>query len=191
MCNNVQNDLLLVIDMQNVYLPGGHWACEGIEAAAERICELIGKRGSEDGGTLNVALTRFDAAEDATGMWRDYNEVNASVNADVEACEMIECFAELSEKYPLYSKSVYSAADIQELMDAVSSADRVLVSGVVAECCVLATVMALIDKGVKVVYLTDAVAGESVATAKAVETVLAGLDPLHVERMTVEEYLNS
>ena len=30
-------DLLLVIDMQNVYAPGGKWCCPGSEAAVENI----------------------------------------------------------------------------------------------------------------------------------------------------------
>ncbi|MBQ0004581.1 MAG: cysteine hydrolase [Clostridiales bacterium] len=184
-------DLLLVIDMQKVYTAGGHWQCEGTEAAAERIRGLIREKGEE----LEVVFTRFDPPVNPDGVWAEYNQVNAEVNADEAAAEMMGCFADMTgegaDKYPLYSKSIYSAADIPELQEALYRADRIAVCGVVAECCVLATVMALIDKGLKVVYLTDAVAGESAETASAVELVLAGLDPLHVCRMTVEDFISN
>ena len=37
---NNSADLLLVIDMQNVYTKGQEWACEGVEAASASIIRL-------------------------------------------------------------------------------------------------------------------------------------------------------
>ena len=64
-----------------------------------------------------------------------------------------------------------------------------VITGVVAECCVLSTVMALIDEGIPVVYLTDAVSGVSADTQAAVELILAGMEPVHVRLMTTAAYL--
>lgn len=38
---NNSADLLLVIDMQNVYTKGQEWACEGVEAASASILRLL------------------------------------------------------------------------------------------------------------------------------------------------------
>ena len=41
MSQNKSADLLLVIDMQNVYTKGQEWACEGVEAASRLILHLL------------------------------------------------------------------------------------------------------------------------------------------------------
>lgn len=38
---NNSSDLLLVIDMQNVYTKGQEWACKGIEHASASILRLL------------------------------------------------------------------------------------------------------------------------------------------------------
>jgi len=78
---------------------------------------------------------------------------------------------------------------IPEVREAALAADRVVLAGVVAECCVLFTATALIDEGVSVIYLTDAVAGINKETQKATELMFEGLEPLHIRRMTVNEYI--
>ena len=152
-------DLLLVIDMQNVYAPGGKWCCPGSEAAAENIKRII----------------------------RQTPELD--VNADTCANEMLPQFEEELRKYPLCTKSTYSSLSIPQVRQAAARADRVVITGVVAECCVLSTVLALIDEGIPVVYLTDAVAGVSEETQAAAELILSGLEPVHVQRMNTAAYL--
>ena len=180
----MKKDLVLVIDMQNVYGPEGAWCCPKAEAAAGKIKSLLAS-----GKDLDVIFTQFLAAEEPVGVWKDYNLENAEVNADPVANRMMDTFAEEVKNYPLYSKSTYSSLEVPEVRRAAEAADHVVLTGVVAECCVLATAMALIDAGASVIYLTDGVAGISDETEKATELVLAGLEPLHVRRMTVEEYL--
>ena len=182
----MQRDLLLVIDMQNVYCAGGAWCCPGAEKAAERIKKVIARKADD----TDVIFTRFLASSDPEGVWKDYNRENGEINNDPHANAMMEAFREELEKYPLYTKSVYSSLDIPEVRRAVLNADRVIVSGVVAECCVLSTVFALIDMGKYVIYLKDGVAGLDSKTGKAVETVLSGLEPLHIKKETCTEFLN-
>jgi len=180
----MSKDLLLVIDMQNVYTEGNQWACTNTLQAAEKIKALFNKKAFSD-----AAFTRFLASDIPQGVWKEYNKENAEVNSDEYANDMLDCFKEELSEYPLYTKSVYSSLDIPEVRRKAAEADRVVVTGVVAECCVLSTVMALIDAGVYVVYLTDAVAGIDDSTEEAVKLILSGLSPLHVKLETCEEYI--
>ena len=74
---NNSADLLLVIDMQNVYTKGQEWACEDVEAASASILRLLNSRMPEQ-----VIFTRYLAAEHPEGVWKEYNEMNAAVNTD-------------------------------------------------------------------------------------------------------------
>lgn len=171
----MNGDLLLIIDMQNVYKKGGKWECLNTEEAAKNILAL------EAGGKFEkVILTKFIADENASGVWQDYNHVNAAVNNDEYANALLPELSVLSQKYPVYTKSKYSSLEIPEVKEACLNARRVFVTGVVAECCVLSTVFALIDAGVYTVYVTDAVSGLDKAKEDATILTLSGLSPLHV-----------
>lgn len=184
----MNRDLILVIDMQNVYGDGGQWCCPGVPAATEKILTLLN---SEKVSASDVIFTRFLAPQDPVGVWQQYNVENEEVNTDPYSNAMMESFAPYLQRYPLLTKSTYSSLEIPEVAEAAKKADRVVVTGVVAECCVLATVMALIDMGASVIYLTDGVAGINKETEQAVELVLSGLEPLHVRRMTVDQYITN
>lgn len=177
-------DLLLVIDMQNVYKKGGKWECLDTEGAAANINKII------DSGMKNVIFTRFIANEtDPVGVWKDYNVKYESVNHNQYANEMVEELAEPLKRFPLFTKSVYSSLAIPEVLLAAQNAKRVIVTGVVAECCVLSTVLALMDQGIYTVYLTDGVSGLDVPKEEATKLIFSGLSPLHVSMMTTDEYL--
>ena len=91
--------------------------------------------------------------------------------------------------HPVYTKSVYSSFAVPEVVKAAKKARRLVISGVVAECCVLSTVLSAIDAGCKVIYLTDAVAGLSEASRTETEKIVSYFAPLHTELITTEEYL--
>ena len=186
MSQNKSADLLLVIDMQNVYTKGQEWACEGVEAASASILHLL-----ESPTPKQVIFTQYLAPEHPEGVWKEYNEVNAAVNADPWLNEMMPEFLPWTEKYPVYTKSVYSSFAIPEVVKAAKKAGRLVISGVVAECCVLSTVLSAIDAGCKVIYLTDAVAGLSEASRRETENIISYFAPLHAELMTTEEYLKA
>lgn len=185
----INNDLLLVIDMQNVYTKGQKWACLDTEGAAKRTLSVIGAM--EQAGNDKIMFTRFLADEHPEGVWKQYNQENAEVNARVWDNEMLPELTQALRKYPLYTKSVYSSLAIPEVLEAAKKADRVVITGVVAECCVLSTVFALIDAGIYVIYLTNGVSGLDREKEVATELVLSGLSPLHLSMMTVEEYLQT
>ena len=177
-------DLLLVIDMQNIYTSGQEWGCLDTEGAALRINRLIDCKVCDE-----VIFTRYLAPTAPTGVWKDYNIKYAHINANDWGNAMLPQFDGALQKYPLYTKSVYSSLAIPEVCSAARQADRVIVTGVVAECCVLSTVMELIDAGIYTIYLTDAVSGFTQEKEAATELILSGLCPLHLNMMTVAEYL--
>lgn len=183
-----KDDLFLVIDMQNVYTKGGKWECLNTEGAAQNILNIIQVQ-EKDFPTNKTLFTRFIASETSNGVWADYNVKYAGVNKDEWSNAMIPQFADVLKRYPLYTKGVYSSIEIPEVKAECSKARRVVVSGVVAECCVLSTVLALMDLGVYVVYLKDAVSGLDRPKENATELIFSGLSPLHISMMTTQEYL--
>ena len=71
------NDLLLVIDMQNVYLPDQPWACETVAHTKANILKLLEKHPKNQ-----TIFTRYIAAEHPVGTWKTYNELNRKINEE-------------------------------------------------------------------------------------------------------------
>lgn len=181
-------DLLLVIDVQNVYFPGQPWACPSAPKMVENIKKLLDSPAC--GRDFDVMFTQYLAAEDPKGRWTKYNAEYKEINEDPFLCDMEESMKPYQEKWPTYTKSTYSSCYIPEIMDAIFKYDRIILTGVVAECCILATMTALVDAGAHVCYLKDGVAGQSQEWEDTVERIAATFAPIHAEVMTTEEYLN-
>lgn len=177
-------DLLLVVDMQNVYTEGQPWACCRTREAAANIRTLMDAKVCGE-----VLFTRFLPPRNPTGVWQEYNQVYAAINADPFANAMMPEFAPYLAQYPLLDKSVYSSFAIPEVEAAARRARQVVLTGVVAECCVLATALAGIDLGFRMVYLTDAVSGLTPESEAQTRAILSYLAPLHTRILTTAEYL--
>ena len=181
----ISNPLIMVIDMQNVYSKGQKWECSNFDRTVERIKFLL-----EQSKCDNVLFTRYVASNAPIGIWSDYNSENADINDDVWLNEIVEDLSEYTDVYKVLDKSVYSSWSVDEVKAAATTISCVVVTGVVAECCVLSTVMSLIDAGIYVIYLKDAIAGVDECTENAVISILEGLEPLHLSIMNVNDYLN-
>lgn len=179
----IRNPLILAIDMQNVYAKNQKWECKNYDRAIEKTICLVGT------SCENVIFTRYIASMNPFGVWKEYNCENADVNSDEWLNELDYNLREGFKHIKCYDKSVYSAYSIKEVREAVEQSSCVVVAGVVAECCVLSTVMDLIDAGKYVFYISDAVAGINDETEAATIKVLEGLSPLHLEIMTANEYM--
>ena len=116
-----------------------------------------------------------------------------AINADPWLNALADAIAPLADTHPYCPKSTYNALDCPEVRAAALGArdrgGRVVLTGVVAECCVLWTACAAIDLGCHVLYLTDAVSGLDRPKEAASELVLSGLAPLQCELMTTADYL--
>lgn len=69
-----------------------------------------------------VIFTRYLAAEHPEGVWKEYNEVNAAVNADAWLNEMMPEFLPWVKTHPVYTKSVYSSFAVPEVVKAAKKA---------------------------------------------------------------------
>ena len=176
-------DVLVVVDMQNAYLEDQCWACTRTTSCAQVVAGLI-----DDAVCDNVVFTEYLAPENPVGTWVTYNEVNAEVNADEWLNEIIDSLKPYAEKYPLYSKSTYSSFGNPDFKALMARAGRIVLAGVVSECCVVATAFDAIDTGTPVVYLTDACSGCSEENEQMIETLMCTFSPTHTAVMTSEEY---
>lgn len=148
-----------------------------------------------DIGAPSVLLTRYiaPADEDAQGVWADYNRENRAINENPVMNEFIPAIARYVEEFPYIDKCTYSCFSNEYVRVAADRSmvhgGRIVLTGVVAECCVLSTFFEGTDAGYRFVYLTDACAGVDADSERAVQTILQGLSPLHVELMTTAEYI--
>ena len=137
----------------------------------------------------DCVMTRFVAPSEPVGRWRRYMDAYRHINEDPYLAELAPAMRPYAEKVPVAEKSTYSAVDAPEVRAALAGKSAVVLTGVVADCCVLATMMDAIDLGYEVVYLYDCIGGmtaESEEQCKALAEVYA---PVHTTVMTSEEYL--
>lgn len=179
-----KDDLIVVVDMQNVYRKGEPWACLDTDGAAENILKIMDKA-----DIRQVVLTEFLPPQNPAGAWKVYNETYKDINENEYLNEFIPQLKGRLTGYAVYGKSTYSSMKVEEIRRLAKDAGRVVLTGVVAECCVLATAFDAIDLGCHVVYLTDAVSGFDTEKEQATILTLSGLSPVHTTIMTTEEYL--
>lgn len=172
----MDNSALLIIDMQNVYLPGNDWACTRANEITKYIRTKM-KEFSED----RIFFTQHKASENPKGIWKKYNEQYEGINSNDYLNDIVIELKKYTNENNLFIKSGFSALSNEMLLEKLKAFDTIYVTGVVAECCVLSTIFSLIDMGKKIIYCNDGIAGKNEDTEKAVKKVLLELSPLHVE----------
>lgn len=91
----------------------------------------------------------------------------------------------------MYSKSTCSSFGNPNFKALMTRAARIVIAGVMSECCVLATAVDAIDTGTPVVYLTDACSGSSQEYEDMVVSMMEFASPTHTSVMTAAEYLEA
>jgi nicotinamidase-related amidase len=169
-------EALLVIDMQNIYLPGEKWECGTILSAIDYIDDMIGRFDSH-----NIFFTEFISPKEPVGVWKDYLDKYSDVAYDEYLNDYIDRFKKYLNKDNLFSKSTYSSMSNEDLKNRLEEYDTRYVTGVTCDCCVLATIYDLIDMGKKIIYCKKGISGYTKKEEQAVIDSLNGLSPLHVE----------
>lgn len=186
------NELFLIVDMQNVYKKGQPWECRNMDTVIKNILKILPSNGKMAAYHPDaVVFTRYIAPAEPSGTWKKYNQTYASINADPFMSELIDELKPYQQLFPVYDKSTYSSCTIPQLQDHLKNTKRVIIAGVVAQCCILTTITGLIDRGIEVVYLKDAVAGQSEDFEKMTEAIVHSFSPIHTQIMTVDEYLGN
>ena len=179
-------DLLLIVDFQNVYLPGYDWACPAMpEAMANTISILINPEAPD------YLLTAYIAPSEPEGRWQDYNEAYKEINENTFLSELAEEMLPFAEDGHVAEKNTYSSMDCEAVVKAMEGKKAVVLTGVVAECCVLATMLDAIDMGYEVVYLYDCIAGCTEENEAMVRALAESFSPVHTTVMSSEEYLDA
>ncbi|MGN1412232.1 MAG: cysteine hydrolase family protein [Oscillospiraceae bacterium] len=177
-------NLLLVIDMQNAYLPKQPWECANITDIIPRIKTLC-----ECDKFNKIVFTRFIAEKNPIGTWKNYNQKYEDINNSTFLNEIIQDFNPYLSKYQVVDKSTYSCYKNDTLKTLIDGHDIVTICGVVADCCILSTALDILDTGKPLIYLQDAVGEYKLNSGKAVLDIMDNMK-LHVKTLTVQEFLN-
>ena len=184
MPRDAAEDLLLVVDFQNVYLPGYDWGCPGMPEALKNTLRLLSDEAAPD-----YILTKYIAPTDPVGRWRDYNEAYRDINENPFLAELPEELTPYAAEGRVAEKSTYSSMKSEQVLAALEGKKAVVLTGVTAECCVLSTMMDAIDLGYEVVYLYDCIAGQSAELDAQIRGIAEIYAPVHTTILSSEEYL--
>lgn len=179
-------DILLIIDMQNAYKTGRPWCCPKMTPVTENIIRLLTTQQYRD-----VIFTRHLPARAPVGTWKNYNQHYDEINHNPQLSEIIDELKPYTGQAIILDKTTYSAASVLPGSLFSVPCPRIIITGVVAQCCVLSTVLGLIDRGNEIIYLKDAVAGQHQNFEDMTEAIINTFSPLHTTLMTTTEYLNS
>ncbi|MBR6113654.1 MAG: cysteine hydrolase, partial [Oscillospiraceae bacterium] len=181
---DVSGDMLLIVDFQNVYLPGNDWACPSMPEAMANTIRILSSPGTPD-----YIMTRYVAPAEPVGRWKDYNEAYREINENAFLSELADEMAPYAAGGHLIDKSTYSSMDAPAVCDALEGKKAVVLAGVVADCCVLATMYDAMDMGYEVVYLYDCIAGSGPESEAEIRALAEIFSPIHTSVMSSEEYL--
>lgn len=149
----------LCIDMQRLFAPGGPWPAPWMERVLPVVATLAERY------VARTIFTRFippRRPEDMPGSWRLYYERWRDVTLerlDPAMLELLPPLAELASRARVVDKPVYSAFSTPDLALLLheQSVDTLIVTGAETDVCVLATILGAVDRGYRVIVVTDAI----------------------------------
>jgi nicotinamidase-related amidase len=162
----------LCIDMQGLFDEGAPWATPWMARVLPNVERIVAHRPEA------TIFTRFIPAErpgEGIGAWQRYYRRWAEVTIQAIGQEKIELLPSLARFVPpakVIDKRVYSPWT-EGRLDALLSSSSVhtfVVTGTETDVCVLATVLGAIDRGYRVVLVTDALCSSSDETHDALMT---------------------
>jgi nicotinamidase-related amidase len=153
----------LCIDMQRLLAREGPWPAPWSEAAMPRILQLIERRPAD------TIFTRFMPpanADQMPGTWRRFYRKWRNITRDNIDPQLLELIPPLDKFVPpawVVDKTRYSAF-IESTLSAILAdrgIDTLIFSGAETDVCVLATLMAAVDRGYRVIVASDAICSSS------------------------------
>jgi nicotinamidase/pyrazinamidase len=156
-----RHDALLVVDMQNDFLPGGSLAVAGAETIIEQVngyMQLFADAGLPVFASRDYHPPHHLSFQAEGGPWPPHC-VAGSTGADFHPGLRLPDDAVIISKGTSRDKEAYSALDAPELRERLRElgTTRVFVCGVATDYCVHASARDLLLAGYSVVVLTDAV----------------------------------
>jgi nicotinamidase-related amidase len=178
--------------MQRLFAPGGPWAVPWAPKVLPAIVELTSRHAER------TLFTRFIPAAEpggGPGSWARYYRRWAEVTLSRIDNSLVDLMPELARFVPpakLLDKRVYSPWTEGQL-DAMlggSGVDTLVMTGGETDVCVLATVLGAIDRGFRVVLVTDAICSSADQTHDALMELYHSRFSEQVETAKLQDVLD-
>lgn len=178
----------ICVDMQGMFAEPTAWRTPWMRRVLPQVCALTEATADRTIFTRFIPPVRSD---EARGTWRRYYEHWRSMTREQLNPSLIELVPELARFVPpavtvdkaTYSPWYRSALPLILEQDAV---DTVLISGGESDICVLATLLGAVDRGYRVILVTDAICGSADETHDASMTLYLHRFGQQVETVTTE-----
>ncbi|MGI6855834.1 cysteine hydrolase family protein [Mesorhizobium sp. 1B3] len=162
----------LCIDMQRIFDEGAPWATPWMTRVLPNVEKIVAHC------PARTIFTRFVPAErpgEGVGAWQRYYRRWAEVTIEAIGAEKIELLPSLGRFVPpatIIDKRVYSPWTEGRLDTLLAGSDvnTLVMTGTETDICVLATVLGAVDRGYRVVLVTDALCSSSDETHDALMT---------------------
>ena len=185
------NAVHLCIDMQNLFAPGAPWATPWMERVLPQVRALV------EHAPERTIFTRFippQTKHAARGVWKIYYEKWECVTREKLDPKMLELAAPLRAFAPpaaVVDRQTYCAfanGQLQSFLDT-HHVDTLVISGGETDVCVLATVLAAVDIGYRVVLAEDALCSSSDESHEALLDLYSKRFDIQIEVASVKSIL--
>jgi nicotinamidase-related amidase len=185
--------LHICVDMQVLFSGDSEWATPWIDRVLPKVEEIVRRHPSE------TVFTRFIPAQhpgDGVGTWRGYYQRWASMTIDNLGREKLGLLPSLEVYCPparIVDKWVYSPWTEGRLDKLLAGAEinSLIITGAETDVCVLATALGAIDRGYRVVLVTDAICSSTDETHDALMTLYHRRFSMQVETVLMETVLEN
>jgi nicotinamidase-related amidase len=183
----------LCVDMQRLFADGSPWATPWMKRVLPNVERIVERHPR---ATIFTRFLPVEHAGEGAGSWKHYYEHWSSMTLQIAGREMAELLPSLgayAPPAPVIDKWVYSPWTEGQLDKVLSGSlvNTVVVTGAETDICVLATVLGAVDRGYRVVVVTDAVCSSSDETHDALMTFYHQRLSLQVETADTETVLAS
>ncbi|MBC8130008.1 MAG: cysteine hydrolase [Rhizobiaceae bacterium] len=177
--------------MQRIFAEPTEWHTPSMAAILPNIVRLAEARPE---ATLYSRFTVPANAVSATGRWQAYYErwsMFTGETMDPGLIDLVEPLGRLAVPGSVYDKPTYSLFEASAFVDrlAAEGTDTLLFTGVETDVCVLATLLAAVDRGFRVVAVADALTSSSEASHRAVLDLVLPRMPDQIEIATTDAVL--
>ena len=183
----------LCIDMQRMFAEHTDWCTPWMPRVLPKVLQIVEAHPAE------TFFTRFIPAQTSgqgEGTWRRYYERWASMTVEQLGADKIDLVPELTRFVPpaeIVDKHVYSPwldTDLHERLRA-RGRDTLVVTGGETDVCVLSAVLGAVDRGYRIIVVTDGLCSSSDEAHDAMLTLYHGRYGQQVETVTTDTLLRS
>ena len=180
----------LCIDMQRMFAEATEWHTPWLARTLPLVVNLV------ELDPARTVFTRFvppRSADERQGTWRRYYQRWASMTLDQLDPDLVNLVPELAKYAPpahIEDKTLLSpwTGSLDDRLRA-SGIDTLIISGAETEVCVLAAVMGAIDRGYRVIIVSDAVCSGADTTHDAMLEIYSSRFGMQVETVTTAELI--